>query len=265
MKPSLRFLSSLFLVIVFGMLVSGCSQSNSVSNVQSGSITGVTMLVGNGTGQLPSSVGITVALDNSIYTTQTDSTGFWKIDNVAPGNYDVTFSKSGFGLCRSYGVTIEGPGTAYINGVSLGIAPTVAPSILNTSTMTDTLGRLLLECSMVNPAPDAYFFIDLDSTVQPGDAHFLSDVCGGLEPIGAITDSASLPNSNILGFTVSSIYAAGIKSGTKVYITASEMNPYCDSRAIDIECSGSYYDPVHNTYRLISPGPRSNVVAVTIP
>jgi carboxypeptidase family protein len=260
MKPSVKLLSSLFSVIVFSLLVSSCSQSNSVSNVQSGSITGLTMLVGNGTGNLPSSAGITVSLDNSNYSAQTDSAGHWEINNVAPGNYNVAFSKSGFGMCRIYGITIEGPGTAYLDGISLGIASTISPTVSNVSISTGTDGKPMLAWTAPPPNSQTFFFVDLDSTVQPGSQHALSEVCRGIDQTPGDSDSTTA--SDKFGFSVASLYNAGIPSGTKVYLSGSNINNYCSATSA---CSGSYYDPVHNAYLAISPGPRSNVVALTIP
>ena len=262
MKSSFRLLSSLFSIIVFSALVSSCNQSSTPGDVQPGSITGKVQLVDNAGNWQASSAGVTIVLDKSNYSTQTDSAGRWEIDNVTPGNYDIVVSKPGFGLCRAYGVPIAGPGMSNIEPMTIGIAPTVAPVLSNvavTSTKEDSAGTTMLsltgEFSGGTYGPSPIFFIDLNPNVQPGDSHTLWYTAS---EIGSSTQFA---------FSVAMLHAAGIPSGTIVYISASQANFYSvwQGHSAGPISSGTYNDPYDNSTRLISPGPRSNVVAVTVP
>src|SRR5579872_2346899 len=110
MKATLRIsLASFVLVLMSNLFLASCKQTSDPGTLQPGSITGVVSLWDSAE-PLGSSAGVTITLDNSSYTTLSDSTGHWTIANVAPGNYNVTVSKAGFGLCRAFGVTVEGPG-----------------------------------------------------------------------------------------------------------------------------------------------------------
>src|SRR5690242_15062578 len=108
------FLCYSLVVVVF---LNSCSSSSSPNSTSApGSLTGSVALGREIGGSSPinyaNSSGVTVSLDGTSISTKTDSTGYWKLDNVAAGNYDVTITKAGFGLTRIYGVYIGGPGTA---------------------------------------------------------------------------------------------------------------------------------------------------------
>jgi hypothetical protein len=241
----------LILTIAASTMFGSC-KSNSVATLQDGSITGTVRLVGNGTGSIYNPAGVTASLDGTNYSAQADSNGIWRIDNVAPGNYDVAVSKPGFGTCRVYGVTVEGPGTAHLDdGMYIGIAPTDTPTISNVIVANG-------ELSMVVSLGGNIFF-DRDPNVQPGDVHTAVSGIGGLNPI-AFHDSSSS-----IAFSIESLHNAGLPAGTTIYISASDADMFGYFRNYSIDGQGMYYDPVHNVYRLISPGPRSNVTAIKIP
>jgi hypothetical protein len=61
------------------------------------------------------------------------------------------------------------------------------------------------------------------------------------------------------------LHSVGIAPGTTVYLSASQVDFYSLWKSGGPYSSGTYYDPINNTTRFISPGPRSNVVAITIP
>jgi hypothetical protein len=208
--------------------------------------------VGN---RLSTSAGVTVSLDGANYTTQTDSAGFWEIGNVSPGNYNVTVSKTGFGLIRAYGVTIEGPGMAYVSPqMTLGIAPSTVPVLSNVVIAPRKDSGVVTNDSLLSGDYSGganMFFIDNSPNVQPGDAHMLLEY--GTE------------GGNHFDYSLSNLRSAGIKSGMTVYLSACELNWSSVWIYGGGYSSGTYYDPVDNSTRFISPGPRSNVVAITIP
>ncbi|HWF44695.1 MAG TPA: hypothetical protein VG537_08635, partial [Candidatus Kapabacteria bacterium] len=76
---------SLFFVIVFGQLLSSCSQSSNPSNVQHGSLTGVVSLGSEDASspqQLANSAGVSISLDGTGYSTTSDSSGFWEFNDL---------------------------------------------------------------------------------------------------------------------------------------------------------------------------------------
>ncbi len=256
---------TLLFVLAFGAFLSSCKQASNPSSVQPGSVTGVVSLW-DSAGPMPSSAGVTIALDSSNYTTQSDSAGLWAINNVAPGNYNITVSKTGFGLCRAYGVTIEGPGTASVTPeMTFGVASTEAPVISNlaiTTADTAPYSNTMLtgaisswnNNSSGNEDNMPVIFIDLSPNVQPGDTHTLWKIW--------------IPSENInnqFGWSMGVIHQAGITSGTTVYVSASEVNFTSVWHPGGGISSGTYNDPLDNSTRFISPGPKSNVIAATIP
>ncbi len=254
MKTSIN-LPSFFVLLASCCWFCSCKSTSVASDVTDGSLTGAVTIDGTTGSPDSNSEGVSVALDGTNFTTQTDSTGFWRIDNIKGGNYDVVVSKAGYGICRFYGITVEGPGIAHIDPMTLGVAPTDTP-ILSRASVTN--GGTMLSIKAGSSVP--YVFIDKASNTQPGDAHFLSELCSGGLGREAANDTGSS-----FSFSVESIHQAGIRSGDTIYVSACDANGYSNWRNWFPECLGTYFDPVDNVNRLISPGPRSNVLTVIIP
>ncbi|MEP7233681.1 MAG: carboxypeptidase-like regulatory domain-containing protein [Ignavibacteriota bacterium] len=283
-----------FCVLVLIAVVSGCTSTNS-SNPNSttslnGSITGTVSLgreLGSSPNTFSSSAGVTVSLDGTSLSATTDSSGFWKLDNVPSGNYDVTITKSGFGLTRNYGVAISGPGTTYIPRIYLGELPSQAPELISanvaTINWTDTgkqKQRVELQVQWKTPYDRSYsdicIFLDKNNTVQPADVHFyttLSSTTGGnlqQEWLGFSWGDSRDPIlhstefEGVVACPIETLHAHGIASGTTIYVSLSQYDPY-GINGVAPNNKATYYDPVNNQNRIISPSPRSNVVAVTIP
>ncbi len=260
------------------------------STASAGTLTGTVTLGsewGFSPGALGSSAGVTIVLDNTSLSTTSDSTGYWKLENVPAGNYDVTISKFGFGLTCIYGVTVQGPGTTFIPEVALGVLPASAPDLASAGignvTIDSTVDSITVDTEHVqelelhwNTPLDRDWaglcvYLDKDSLEQPAGVHLYS-VLNGASPwqgwFDPLTSDTTVPfstsNSGLLTCSVSALHAAGILSGTRVYITLAQYDPYTINGAAPNN-TFAYYDPVHNQQRLISPSPRSNVIAVTIP
>ncbi|HWF45030.1 MAG TPA: hypothetical protein VG537_10345, partial [Candidatus Kapabacteria bacterium] len=201
---------------------------------------------------------------------------------------NVTITKPGFGLDRVYGVAVAGPGTNFIPQVDLGEIPAVGPHIVSASIVNatiqvgfdsvlgaDSLGDSVhhsvphyeqqqqLQIHRIIPLDVNYhgicIFIDKDSSKQPGDVHWLSSIDG----VGPISWSGIWYDTAIV-CPVSALHTAGISSGTTIYLSLAQFDPYPINGAENYN-HAYYYDPVHNQNRLISPSPRSNVIAITIP
>jgi hypothetical protein len=282
-----KALLSFYIFILF-VAVSGCTNSNVNSPASiNGSITGVVSLGSEFKGSSPntfaSSSGVSVSLDGTSFSTLTDSSGFWKFDNVPAGNYDVTIAKSGFGLMRTYGVAVGGPGTAFIPRVDLGELPSQAPELISANVVnvvwTDSgkqHQRQDLQIRWKTTYDRSYsgltIFMDNNASVQPADVHFYSSLNGNgfLDWLGWYESNIadSLPHSNphdgLISCPIETLHAKGITSGTKIYISLAQFDPYpINGQAPNT--LATYYDPIHNQNRLISPSPASNVVSLTMP
>jgi hypothetical protein len=282
MKRALLSICSVILLVA----VSGCDSVsvNSPASSMPGSITGVVslgkQLDAHSPNNFANSAGVTVSLDGTSLSTITDSSGFWKFDNIPSGNYDITITKSGFGLTRMYGVAVGGPGTAHIPRVNLGELPSQAPELISATTVTiaepDTgqpHQRQDLQIRWKTPYDRSYsgltIFMDKTALVQPADLHFYSTLNGsGLQEwlgwfFGGDGNFSNTYNGQI-SCPIETLHAHGITSGMKIYITLAQWDPYpINGEAPNTKVT--YYDPVHNQNRLISPSPRSNVVEVTMP
>ncbi|GEM_PF-3195608 len=249
MKNSLRC-SPVFVAILFAVVFTSCKQSGSPGST--GSVEGTVTLVDSAFNRLGSSAGVTVALEQSKYSTQTDASGHWRIDNVTAGNYNVALSKPGFGSLTAYGVTIAGPGTSYLTPqMYFGSEPAYAPVVSNVAIAQEDSGSTKVLKGNISGDPySIVVFLDHDSTSQPGDVHELWNFP---RPAGQFSISAA------------ALHQAGFPSGTIAYLTAVDADFASVWQQGGPVSSGTYYDPNANASRLISPGPRSNVVVVTVP
>ena len=268
--------------------LSGCSSSSSPSSTTSpGSLSGIVSLGREVSGSSPmryvNSSGVTVSLDGTSISTQTDSSGYWKLTNVAGGNYDVTITKPGFGLTRIYGVYIGGPGTAFIPRIALGEIPPNAPQLVSAEIKTIVWSdtgkqhqRDDLQIRWTSSYDRNYsglsVFLDKEATVQSADTHFYIGLNGGQGiwsgwfegPSNDTTRPFSNQYNGMMSCPIETLHAQGITSGMKVYISLCQYDPF----GVNGEAPNdniTYYDPIHNQNHLISPTPRSNVVAITMP
>ena len=87
-------------------------------------------------------VRVTNVATNAVETASTDETGFYRVGNLAVGNYVVSFSKNGFKTLERKGVTLlisqvaEVDATLQVGGMSESVEVTSAPPILQTEDST---------------------------------------------------------------------------------------------------------------------------------
>jgi len=83
-------------------------------------------------------VRVTNVATNAVETASTDSTGFYRVVNLAIGDYVVSFSKNGFKTLERKGLTLlisqvaEVDATLQVGGMSESVEVTSAPPILQT-------------------------------------------------------------------------------------------------------------------------------------
>jgi hypothetical protein len=87
-------------------------------------------------------VRVTNVATNAVETASTDSTGFYRVVNLAIGDYVVSFSKNGFKTLERKGLTLlisqvaEVDATLQVGGMSESVEVTSAPPILQTEDST---------------------------------------------------------------------------------------------------------------------------------
>jgi Carboxypeptidase regulatory-like domain len=103
---------------VFAQSATGASISGTVKDASGGVLPAVTVEASS------------PALIEKVRVAVTDSTGQYKIENLRPGTYTVTFTLSGFNTYKREGVTLEGSFVATVNAeLSLGnVSETVTVS-----------------------------------------------------------------------------------------------------------------------------------------
>ena len=109
-----------FFVLIFILsFIAGCD-SDPTSGTLPGDIAGQLLLLDSAGNALPNRAEATVRIEGTTYSTTTDSTGAWRLKDVAPGTYVLAFEKEGFGPKKLFNVQHVGNGTLYL--VATGMA-----------------------------------------------------------------------------------------------------------------------------------------------
>jgi hypothetical protein len=115
------------MLIVIGILVSGCSKNENPLSVSSsdmsGTLGGWVELADIDGGPVADAGGVSVTVEGTNYSATTTSDGQWSIGGLPAGTYIVSFSKSGYGTYKSIGHRHVGGGDSYLSPVTLGAVP----------------------------------------------------------------------------------------------------------------------------------------------
>jgi len=245
MKKRVRLLVSL---LVISVVISSCS-TNTTNTVEApvhhGTLAGRIVLYDTGSISMTDYSGVVVSIDSTGMKAVTDSFGNWRIDGVAQGQYNITASKDGFGAYHWFEQLVD-TGRYDLATISLGKMSNVTPTLLSAIPGSP----LALYAKWKTPPYYIVLYCDLDSTVQPQDAHL------------AVSQYYSNPgyvDSVYCGFTNQDLLTAGVRSGQTIYYSASTIF------TVNTYAMVSYYDPIHHETRWVSTGPKSNVVKVVMP
>jgi hypothetical protein len=197
-----------------------------------------------------SAVGSKVLLEGTNLAGTSDSNGSMNLSNIPQGTYDISVSKKGFGLCRYYGIPVLQGTPSVLPPLFLGLAPTqtmIFDSVVSVSK--ETIQIRVRDSTIYGGIIVAACFADLDSSAEPGAAHYAMDVF--------YRSSKDI---------YLSLNTDTVKSGTTLYLSGAYFNSRSSS---DPNNSSNYYanywDSHANTFRFISTGPKSNVLKITIP
>ena len=188
--------------------------------------------------------GAQVSLNGTAFTAVTDKKGEFQIDGIPEGQYDILYSKTGYGENKMMRTPIR-PGASDFYNVLLGREPSalvhldsIVPDTEGFSSTVDPFFHIDGTASSAIPVE---VFIDLDSNHQSADSHLRAY-------------EIVLPAINwTFLFQPSALH---LEKGTTIYITAAAVN----ARA------GVYYmDPLDQDARFVSVGMRSNVVSFVMP
>jgi hypothetical protein len=219
-----------------------CGSSNSPTI--SGSFAGTVALYDSTFEALSNFSSTNVVIDGTSFSTSTDPNGHWEINGVPQGLYDITASKSGYGTFHWYQQPMVG-GVLDLKPAEIANMSTKTPVI---SSVTSSGGYWTI---IIQPYNSGFLaaYCDVDSTTQPSEAHLATNVF-------AQSDGY---------FSYSDLRAGGAQSGETLYFSTSTIFYDDEYASLGETFSSSFFDPYHNETRWASTGPRSNVIAVTMP
>ena len=227
---------------------------NTTSPQGSGTIAGRVILFDSTGAIFTDFSGIHVSIDGTPMSIVTDSSGDWQFSSVSNGTYNVTASKPGFGTYHWYEQNINN-GRIDEGTAALAQMPSYTPIISGASFGTDGDGvgeDILGAYSQLPVGINVAGYCDLDSNTQPTDAHLMVAV--------------NLDNNDGGGiyFSYDDLLAAGARPGQTLYLSAA--NVFSRPNGYSFGCNTTFFDPSHNNeMRYASNGPKSNVIAVTMP
>ena len=231
-------MKNISILLVLAALACSAGCKTTTSPTASGSFAGRVLLFDSTGTALPNFSGTTVVLDGTTFSTTTDATGQWQISGVPEGQYNVTASKPGFGTFHWYEQQII-DGRLDLGAAVIVNMPIDKPVLMNASAILG--GTLSANGQTAGPMQTLVIDCDLDSTTLPSEPHLATG----------------------LGYiSINNLRAAGAVSGKTLYISISAV--YNGTYYQD-EFVTYFFDPTHNEFRWASTGPKSNVIAVTMP
>jgi hypothetical protein len=243
-------------VLVFGffslaVLLNSCSSPTAPAYDGPGIYGQVSLEDSTGTPIPPPYSGITVSFPSASIVVNADSLGKWNIPNPPQGNYNILFSKEGFGSTsfkENYVITNSpGSSTGSFNEPGIVVLTQAPDSIVRVenvlvfdSTSPWTPSGFMV--SVTATSPRVFLFIDTIPNVPSTGVH-LSHPIELLEHVANEWDNADPEEISYLG----------LRHGQTVYVTA------CAASA------ATKYIDVNNHQVLGNVGPSSNAVPIVIP
>ena len=227
---------------------------STTSPLSSGSVAGRVILFDSNYAPLTDLSGVLVHVDGSSIAAVTDPLGAWKLTGISEGLHDITATKAGYGTYHWYEQNINA-GNLDVGTVALAQMPSFTPVINGVGYFGSTLSFWVKGAyDSLPPHVEAAGYCDLDSTVQPSDPHLL---------VALNTDSRS---GGGIYFGRVDLIAAGVRPGQTLYFSSSNVFVRDTDNYSVASYSTIFGDPAHNhQHRFASTGPKSNVIAVTMP
>jgi hypothetical protein len=214
---------------LISLAVSCTKDDNSSTPTSGGRITGQVQVWNDKTTSLADRSGVTVSIDNlSGKSTTTDAEGKFAFDNIPFDSYNLSFSKSGYGTKKIFGVqhsTATSPTAIPLVQFGAVCTTTVTAFSYNNNTYNGVPGASYIYS--FNPAPSssnrAYTRVFLSTEATVSNTNYID-----------FTDLKSASNNNVTGgLTADELYGMGFNPGQTVYARL-----YADSFK-----SNEYVDP----------------------
>ena len=230
------------------VLMASCKKESAGDNTpRAGRLTGTVQTWDDKLISTNDGAGITVTITNLTgIETVSDANGKFEFNNLAFDSYDMSFSKSGYGTYRVFGISHR-----FNPSQSFTVVPTTGFGKISTTTVTS----FSVSGNSINEEPGVRFSYGLNPVPSTSSRAFVRYFLGTSPAVSntnytAYSDLINFSNlSNITGFTQRELISLGFSSGQTVYVRL-----YGDSFR-----SNDYTDP--NTGFRIFP----NINPVTVP
>lgn len=224
--------SPLAIAVIALTLITSCGKDDSTPAVLTGTLRGSVQVWNDKTTSLTDKSGVTVTIESlSGKSTTTAADGSFQFTDLPYDTYDLTFSKSGYGTRKIFGVKLSGT----TSGTTVTI-PTVQFGALSTTSVT----ALAIVNATYNGGPGVTYSYSVSPTPSTSNRGYVRAFLGTTNAVSGTNYTAfstlnSVLNNNINGgFTASELYAMGFTTGQPVFIKL-----YGDSYQ-----SNDYDDPV---------------------
>jgi hypothetical protein len=224
---------SLYLVL----FMCGCSDDDNDAPAGSGSLgnlAGKVIITDSSNHYTTTFDGVNVHLEGTGYNTLTDSSGQWSFNNIPSGAYTANVAKSGFGLMRLFGISVDGNGTNYAPTAYLYKVPTdsVVVDHIDTGGVSNQGAFTIF---IRSTGATFGYFIDRTSDVNPEDRHALTSFFNRIN--------------------VADLHRIGLHAGNICYVSACAVG----------HSAAAYNDPVTGGFNFTACGPKSNVIVLAVP
>ena len=246
--------------LITTIFAAGCSKgpTGPAGPALNGALTGLVTLVNSDGSQPSNRDSVTVSIEGTSMSTQTDASGMWLIDNVKTGTYTISFSKSGYGITKSVQYQFAGGGEKNLGLVYLCQSPTF--SISNLTRLGNSNAR--------TDSTSIYFGITTSTStvVGPYRTYLVLSPDSGISSIPALSSYAAFFTTNIangmdsadIRLTPSIVAAGGFNPGDTVYAAAYAANAGSNNSGyLDTSTGKTVYTNLCSI--------RSNVVKFVIP
>ena len=194
-----------------------------------GNITGTIQLVDLDGKLLQDASGVTVSIEQSTVSTKTQANGRWTLDSIPFGTYDISISKTGYGIAKIMGIyhAATNNGTTQIGkSRTINQISTIEITAITTKKVTDvnpTLAALIAS----GLAEDGIIFDPVFSSSTPGDKKirlFFSNTADVSTTNYVVTEkqnySGGSKESENYNFGLSWFVSNGFQPGQTIYVKA---------------------------------------------
>jgi hypothetical protein len=255
---SSRVLITLLVFTFLSLIVNGCKSPN--SPIETANLSGTILLIDTMGIRLPSMAGTQIQLENTRYSTVTDSFGNWTLTDVPLGSYVLRYDHNGFGGVRFKNFVIKDTGLHALY-TSFLTTPVVQAGYVD-SIITESSGGLagfdVYGRTIASMYSGSYLlFISPDSTFDQFNPQCYLEMRWDASWYG--------PHCHV---PYGSLRQQGIASGTKLYFAfalAGRSDEINLEKYSLIEETSSYRDQGANHSIYTAIGPRGNVMTATMP